>query len=57
MTRRRLLILLAGLLPTIVVALLSLYRPHFLANLEYSVYDRLLRAAPTRPPDSRASRR
>jgi CHASE2 domain-containing sensor protein len=53
MTRRRLLVLLAGLLPTIVVALLSLYRPHFLANLEYSVYDVLLRSAPTQSPDSR----
>ena len=53
MTRRRLLILLAGLLPTIVVAVLSLYRPPFLAKLEYSVYDMLLRSAPTQPPDSR----
>jgi adenylate cyclase len=53
MTRRRLLVPLAGLLPTIVVAALSIYRPPFLANLEYSVYDTLLRSAPPQPPDSR----
>ena len=53
MTRRRLLVPLAGLLPTIVVAALSVYRPPLLANLEYSVYDTLLRSAPRKPPDSR----
>jgi CHASE2 domain-containing sensor protein len=53
MTRRRLLVPLAGLLPTIVVAVLSVYRPPLLANLEYSVYDTLLRSAPRQPPDSR----
>ena len=53
MTRRRLLVPLAGLLPTIVVAVLSVYRPPFLTSLEYSVYDTLVRAAPTQPPDSR----
>jgi CHASE2 domain-containing sensor protein len=49
--RRR--VLLCGLLPTLVTAVLSLYRPSFLANIEYAAYDRLLRAAPTRPPSGR----
>ena len=51
--RPRRLVLLCGLLPTIVVAILSLYRPSFLTNLEYGAYDVLVRAARTRPPDSR----
>jgi HD-GYP domain-containing protein (c-di-GMP phosphodiesterase class II) len=49
--RRR--VLLSGLLPTLVIAVLSLYRPSFLGNLEYAAYDRLVRAAPTRPPSGR----
>ena len=48
-TRPRRLILLCGLVPTLVVAMLSLYRPAVLAGLEYDVYDRLLRALPARP--------
>ena len=40
-------------MPTLVVAVLSLYRPPFLANLESSVYDTLLRSARSHPPDSR----
>jgi CHASE2 domain-containing sensor protein len=53
MTRPRRLILLCGLLPTLVVAEVSVFRPSFLASLEYGAYDSLVRAAPTRPPDSR----
>ncbi len=52
-TRPRRLVLLAGLLPTIAVALVSLYRPASLVDLEYTAYDRLLQAAPTRPPSGR----
>ena len=52
-TRPRRLILLCGLVPTIVVAVLSLYRPASLVSLEYSVYDRLLRSVPARPPSDR----
>jgi HD-GYP domain-containing protein (c-di-GMP phosphodiesterase class II) len=47
------LILLCGLLPTLVIAGVSLFRPSLLANLEYGAYDGLVRAVPTRPPDSR----
>ncbi len=47
--RRR--VILCGLAPIFITAVLSLYRPSFLANLEYSVYDRLVRAARTHPPD------
>jgi adenylate cyclase len=52
-TRPRRLILLCGLVPTIVVAVLSLYRPYFLLSFEYGVYDRLLRSVPARPPSDR----
>src|SRR4029434_5413747 len=48
-TRPRRLILLCGLVPTIVVAALSLYRPSSLVSLEDSVYDRLLRSVPAPP--------
>ena len=51
--RPRQLACLSGLVPTIVVAVLSVYRPPYLANLESSVYDTLLRAAPVHRPDSR----
>ena len=51
--RPRLLVYLSGLVPTIVVAVLSVYRPPYLANLESSVYDTLLRAAQVHPPDRR----
>ena len=51
--RPRPVVRLSGLAPTLVVALLSLYRPPLLADLEYHVYDALLRSAPTRPPDNR----
>ena len=51
--RPRLLVSLIGLVPTIVVAVLSIYRPPFLAHLESGAYDTLLRAAQVHPPDSR----
>jgi adenylate cyclase len=47
------LVVLAGLIPTIVVALLSLTRPAPLHNLEYGAYDAVLRAADTRGPGDR----
>ncbi len=47
------LVIFCGLLPTLVTALLSLTRPAFLRSLEYGTYDRLLRAAETRPPTDR----
>jgi adenylate cyclase len=50
--RPRRLVILCGLTPIFITAVLCLYRPSFLANLEYGVYDRLVRAARPRPPDS-----
>jgi len=47
------LVVLCGLVPTIVAALLSLYRPPFLRNWEYGAYDIILRATPTRTPGGR----
>jgi len=47
------LVVLCGLVPTLVAALLSLYRPSLLRNLEYGTYDMMLRATPTRAPSSR----
>jgi adenylate cyclase len=46
-------VLVCGVLPTVLMAVVSLYRPSFFANLEYAAYDRLLRTAPTRPPGGR----
>ncbi len=43
-------VLLCGLAPTIVVAALCLSRPSPFSGLESAAYDRLLRAAPVRPP-------
>jgi len=43
-------VLVCGVVPAVVVALLSLYRPAFLERLEYASYDALLRAARTHPP-------
>src|SRR5580693_7457876 len=48
--RPRRLVLVCGLVPTLVVAVLSLYRPSFLATLEYGAYDVLVRASRARPP-------
>jgi CHASE2 domain-containing sensor protein len=49
-SRPRRLVLLYGLVPTLITAALSLYRPSFLANLEYGTYDVMMRAARPRPP-------
>jgi adenylate cyclase len=48
--RPRRLIILAGLLPTLAVAVLSLYRPATLARLDWRVYDVLTRAVSARAP-------
>jgi adenylate cyclase len=45
--------LLCGLIPTIVVAVVSLYRPTAFVSFEYGAYDRLIRALPSRPPSDR----
>jgi adenylate cyclase len=47
------LVVLCGLVPTLVAALLSLYRPALLRNWEYGAYDAILRATPTRAPGGR----
>jgi adenylate cyclase len=47
------LVVLCGLVPALVAALLSLYRPAFLRNWEYGAYDAILRATPTRAPGGR----
>ena len=51
--RYRRILLLCGLLPTLVAAVLSLTRPASFINLEYSVYDRLVRWTPTRLPSGK----
>jgi CHASE2 domain-containing sensor protein len=48
--RPRRLVLVCGLVPTLVTAVLALARPSALSNLEFSVYDTLLRSIPTRAP-------
>jgi CHASE2 domain-containing sensor protein len=52
-TRPRRLILLCGLLPTLAVAVLSLYRPASFVSFEYGIYDRLVRSLPARPTSDR----
>jgi len=49
----RRLLFLCGLVPAVLAAVLSLSRPPFLAALDDSVYDALLRAASPRPPTDR----
>ncbi|HKT78877.1 MAG TPA: CHASE2 domain-containing protein [Vicinamibacterales bacterium] len=51
--RSKLPVRVSGLLPTMLAALLALYRPAALDRLDAGVYDTLVRAAPTRPPDPR----
>jgi adenylate cyclase len=51
--RPRRLVLIFGLVPTLLTAVLSLSRPSFLSYLEYSVYDIVLRATRTSPPSDR----
>ncbi len=53
MTSRRRLMVVCGVTPTLLIAVLSLWRPPFLANLEYVVYDAVLRAAPINTPGPR----
>lgn len=43
-------ILLCGLVPTLVAAVLCVNRPAFVSSLEYGVYDALVRSARTTPP-------
>ena len=52
---RRLLILLCGLVPLLAVTTLVVLRPAFLARLDDSVYDIVLRSAPTTAPDQRVA--
>jgi HD-GYP domain-containing protein (c-di-GMP phosphodiesterase class II) len=49
----RRLVIVCGLVPTVLTAVLSLYRPSALASAEHQVYDGLLRSAPTRTPAGR----
>lgn len=49
----RRLVVLCGLVPTLVVAALCLYRPASLARMDWRIYDTLVRAAGTHPPDGR----
>ena len=54
MTQRfRRTVMMCGLVPTVVVAVLSLYRPTALASLDFGVYDTLSRALPTHVPSDR----
>jgi CHASE2 domain-containing sensor protein len=47
---RRRLVLLCGLGPVIITAVLAVYRPAFLPRLDDTVYDAVMRSAPTSPP-------
>jgi adenylate cyclase len=47
------LVMLCGLVPTLAAAALAIARPAVFRNLEYAVYDTLLRASPAAPPDPR----
>jgi len=47
------LIFLSGLVPVLLVAAITLYRPALVASLDAAVYDGLMRAIPARPPDGR----
>lgn len=51
--RSRHLVILCGLIPTLVAAGLCLARPSFLTNLEYGVYDMVMRSARIHPPGDR----
>ena len=51
--RFRRIVMMCGLVPTIAVAVLSLYRPAVLASLDFGVYDTLARALPTHDPSDR----
>src|SRR5262245_7271567 len=49
----RRLLLRCGIAPTILAGFLCLTRPAFLSRLESTVYDRLVRSAPTTSPSGR----
>src|SRR5262249_57182968 len=51
--RTRQLVLLCGVAPALVAAILALYRPTFLAGLDYAAYDAIVRRAEVRPPGGR----
>ena len=51
--RSRRLVFLSGVIPAFIAAVLALYRPTFLASLDDTVYDHLMRWAPARPPGGR----
>lgn len=51
--RRRRLVILCGLAPTLVAATLCLSRPSFLAWLEWRTYDAMVRVAGAHPPSGR----
>ena len=54
MTQRfRRIVMMCGIVPTVVVAILSLYRPTALAKWDFSVYDTLSRALPAHLPSDR----
>ena len=50
LSSRRRFVFLCGIAPVLIVALLGLFRPAFLAPIGNSAYDLLLRSAPTRAP-------
>ena len=52
-SRPRRLVLLGGLVPTLLAAVLALYRPAILADVEAQVYDTLVRSARIHPPGGR----
>lgn len=51
--KSRRLVFLGGVIPAFVAAVLALYRPTFLANLDDAVYDRILSWIPAKPPAGR----
>jgi adenylate cyclase len=46
----RRIILVSGLVPSVIIAVLSIFRPSSFRNLEYGSYDALARAASAKPP-------
>jgi HD-GYP domain-containing protein (c-di-GMP phosphodiesterase class II) len=48
-------VLLCGLAPAILTVALVVYRPDFVAQIDYRAYDILVRSNPTKPPDGRVA--
>jgi HD-GYP domain-containing protein (c-di-GMP phosphodiesterase class II) len=48
-------VLLCGLAPAILTVALVVYRPRFVAQIDYRAYDILLRSSAVRPPDGRVA--